>query len=164
MEEQASIGFARGMARKILIKYGVIQPGTPVEEIGKGEGFKIIYQKWRDTVGGLLLKSQKIIGVNSNHHPHRQRFSIAHELGHYFLNHRLDDYEKGITIDNPPVGDNFSRIQNSEANEFANELLVPLPIIKETYKIVKNANVLADMFNVSADVMFIALEKHKLLK
>jgi Zn-dependent peptidase ImmA (M78 family) len=164
MEEQARIGFVREMARKVLRKYGVTQPGTPVEEIAKGEGLKIVYQKWRATVGGLLLMAQKIIGVNSNHPPHRQRFSIGHELGHYFLNHRLDDYEKGIMMDNPPVGDDFSKIQNREADEFANELLVPLPIIKEAYKTVKDAKVLAGMFNVSGEVMFIALEKHKLLK
>ena len=55
-------------------------------------------------------------------------------------------------------------IQNTEAHEFASELLVPLPIIKEAYKTVKDAKALAEMFNVSLEVMFIALEKHKLLK
>jgi Zn-dependent peptidase ImmA (M78 family) len=67
-------------------------------------------------------------------------------------------------LDNPPVGDNFSKIQNRDADEFANELLVPLPIIKEAHKRVKDAKALADMFNVSLEVMFIAMEKHKLIK
>ncbi|MGD0916973.1 MAG: ImmA/IrrE family metallo-endopeptidase [Thermodesulfobacteriota bacterium] len=164
MEEQARIGFVREMARKVLKKYGVTQPGTPVEDIAKGEGFNLVYRVWPNRVGALLLRTGKTIGVNSNHHPHRQRFSIAHELGHYFLNHRQDDYEKGITLDNPPVGDDFSKIQNTEAHEFASELLVPLPIIKEAYKTVKDVKALAEMFNVSLEVMFIALEKHKLLK
>ena len=115
-------------------------------------------------MGALLLRKSRIIGVNSNHHPHRQRFSIAHELGHYFLNHRLDDYEKNITLENPPTGDDFSRIQNREADEFANELLVPLPIIKDCYKKIRDSRALADMFNVSQEVVFIALEKHKMIR
>lgn len=115
-------------------------------------------------MGALLLRKNRIIGVNSNHHPHRQRFSIAHELGHYFLSHRLDDYEKNITLDNPPAGDDFSRIQNREADEFASELLVPLVIIKDSYKKIKDGRALADIFNVSREVMFIALEKHKLIR
>ena len=164
MEEQARIGFPREMARKVLKKYGVTRPGTPLEDIAEGEGLKILYRRWPNSVGALLLRKERTIGVNSDHHPNRQRFSIAHELGHYFLNHRLDEYEKGITLDNPPVGDDFSKIQNREANEFANELLVPLPIIKESYKTAKDARALADMFNVSVEVMFVALGKHRLIK
>jgi Zn-dependent peptidase ImmA (M78 family) len=164
MEDQARIGFPREMARKVLKKYAVIQPGTPLEEIAKGEGLEILYRRWPNSVGALLLRKKRIIGVNSNHHPHRQRFSIAHELGHYFLNHRLDDYEKNITLDTPPAGDDFSRIQNREADEFASELLVPLVIIKVSYKKIKDGRALADIFNVSREVMFIALEKHKLIR
>jgi Zn-dependent peptidase ImmA (M78 family) len=164
MEHQLRIGFPREMAKKVLKKYAVTQPGTPLEEIAKGESLEILYRKWPNSVGGLLLRKNRIIGVNSNHHPHRQRFSIAHELGHYFLNHRLDDYEKNITLDDPAAGDDFSRIQNIEADEFANELLVPLPIIKESYKTIKDVKALAAMFNVSLEVMFIALEKHKLIR
>jgi len=164
MEDQARIGFPREMARKVLKKYAVMQPGTPLEEIAKAEGLEILYRRWPNSVGGLLLRKKRIIGVNSNHHPHRRRFSIAHELGHYFLNHRLDDYEKNITLDNPPAGDDFSRIQNREADEFASELLVPLVIIKDSYKKIKDGRALADIFNVSREVMFIALERHKLIR
>ncbi len=164
MEEEVRIGFARKMARKIIKHYEVTQPGTPLEEIAKKEGLEILYRRWPNSVGALLLRMERIIGVNSNHHPHRQRFSIAHEFGHYFLNHGLDDYEKNITLDNPPARDDFSSIQNREANEFASELLVPLPIIKDSYKKNKDGRALADIFNVSLEVMFIALNKNKLIK
>jgi Zn-dependent peptidase ImmA (M78 family) len=142
MEDQARIGFPREMARKVLKKYAVTQPDTPLEEIAKGEGLEILFRRWPNSVGAQLLRKNRIIGVNSNHHPHRQRFSIAHELGHYFLNHRLDDYEKNVTLDNPPAGDDFSRIQNREADEFANELLVPLPIIRGLLRQLKTSRVL----------------------
>ncbi len=164
MEDHARIGFPRGMARKVLRKYAVTKPSTPVGEIAEGEGLKILYRKWPNSVGALLLRKNRIIGVSSNHHPHRQRFSIAHELGHYFLNHRLDDYEENITLDNPPAGDDFSRIQNRQADEFASELPVPLPIIKVFYKKIKDGRALAHIFNVSQEVVFIALEKHKMIR
>jgi Zn-dependent peptidase ImmA (M78 family) len=164
MEDHARIGFPREMARKILKRYAVTRPDTPLEEIARGEGLEILFRRWPNSVGALLLRKNRIIGVNSNHHPHRQRFSIAHELGHYFLNHRLDDYEKNIILDNPPAGDDFSRIQNREADEFASELLVPLAILKDSYKKIKDDTALADIFNVSREVMFIALEKHKLIR
>jgi len=164
-KEQARIGFSREMARNIVKKYGVTKPGTPLELIARGEHLTIHYRKWPDSVSGLLVRSENVIGVNANHHPNRQRFSIAHELGHYFLGHSLDDYGTGITLDNPPTGeeDSSDAIQNREADEFANEILVPLLIIKETVKKVRDIKSLSEMFEVSREVMFIALSKHKLI-
>lgn len=163
MEERPRIGFVREMARKVLKKYSVAQPGTPLEQIGRGENLNIVPRRWPDSVGGLLLRSERIIGVNANHHPNRQRFSIAHEMGHYFLNHTLDEYETGITLDNPPIGHDPSKVQNKEADEFANELLVPLSIAKSAFKTVRDVDTLAKMFQVSTQVMFIALSKHRLI-
>lgn len=165
MKEQARIAFSREMARKIIKKYGVTKPGTPLEAIARGEHLTIHYRKWSDSVSGLLLRSEKVIGVNANHHPNRQRFSMAHELGHYFLGHSLTEYKTGITLDNPPTGDEdySDAIQNREADEFANEILVPLPIVKEAVKTVKDIKILSEMFEVSREVMFIALSKHKLI-
>lgn len=165
MKEQARIGFTREMARKVIKKYGVTEPGTPLENIARGEGLTIFYRKWPNSVSGLLLRSERVIGVNASHHPNRQRFSIAHELGHYFLGHSVANYGTSITLDNPPLGDEDSSdaIQNREADEFANEVLVPLPIIREAVKTVKDIESLSEMFKVSREVMFIALTKHKLI-
>ena len=40
-----------------------------------------------DQKSGYIKKEEGrwVIGVNSLHHPNRQRFTIAHELGHYSL-------------------------------------------------------------------------------
>lgn len=61
------------------------------------------------------------IGVNSLHHPNRQRFTIAHELGHYFLHRSEGNFEDTIL---------FRRAyqlnkKEVEANEFASKLLMP---------------------------------------
>lgn len=75
-----------------------------------------------------------IIGVNSQHHPNRQRFTIAHELGHLTL-HR-DAIEERVHVDktfqvlmrNTNSASGTERIE-IEANQFASELLMPLRLL-----------------------------------
>lgn len=91
-----------------------------------------------------------IITVNRNHHKNRQKFTLAHELGHYIL-HR----EKNISI----VDTTFFRnneIDSVEytANEFAAKLLMP----KERLEFLisqgaRNIGELAEKFEVSASAM-----------
>ena len=79
-----------------------------------------------------------IIGVNSLHHPNRQRFTIAHEIGHLEL-HR-DVISSAVHVDKQfPI---LMRDANSatgtekmeiEANQFAAELLMPLALIDQTF-------------------------------
>ncbi len=77
-----------------------------------------------------------IIGVNSLHHPNRQRFTIAHELGHLELHRQM------ITS-NVHVDKNFPALMRDrksatgteqieiEANQFAAELLMPIALIEQ---------------------------------
>ena len=62
-----------------------------------------------------------VITVNSGTRSKaRKRFSIAHELGHYELGHGVTHFEDELSL-------NYYRrgYQESEANEFASELLMP---------------------------------------
>lgn len=61
------------------------------------------------------------IGVNSLHHPNRRRFTIAHELGHYFLHRSDGDFEDTILFRREYQVNRRER----EANEFASKLLMP---------------------------------------
>lgn len=166
--DRKRVGFARKMARKYLKKYGVKTPGTPVEEIIKAEGLRIEYRPWGDGLSGLLLHKARVIAINANKPRLHQRFSLAHELGHYALNH---DYLKSqglgaVDIDNPP-GANIHPTDNfieQEANEFAGELLVPMQMLKEKYRYEKNGLKLAAVFDVSMDVITISLMKHHLIR
>lgn len=88
-----------------------------------------------DSVSGVLLikGSQAIMGVNALHHPHRQRFTIAHEIGHLLL-HRDT---ASVFVDSSPVffrdaaSSEGTRIQEIEANAFASALLMPQDAIRE---------------------------------
>ena len=77
-----------------------------------------------------------IIGVNSLHHPNRQRFTIAHELGHLELH-------RDMITSNVHVDKNFPGLMRDavsatgtesieiEANQFASELLMPRLLIEQ---------------------------------
>lgn len=75
-----------------------------------------------------------VIGVNSKHHVRRQRFTIAHELGHLQLHD--DVLRKGMHVDK--VITMLNRDTQSatgsvsieiEANQFAAELLMPRGLV-----------------------------------
>ena len=97
------------------------------------------------------IKDKWIIGINKNHHPNRQRFTMAHEFAHFCLHKTtISDFEDGAFFRNSTVKNQIER----EANEFAAELLMPK---EEIEKIIKNGekklNNLADTFGVSVLAM-----------
>jgi len=55
-----------------------------VEKIAKELGAQVRFAPFDDELSGMvhIKDGVPIIGVNSLHHPNRQRFTIAHELGH----------------------------------------------------------------------------------
>lgn len=77
-----------------------------------------------------------IIGVNALHHPHRQRFTIAHELGHYMLHRNLlsnevhVDKQFKILMRNSKSSTGTDAME-VEANKFAAELLLPEFLIED---------------------------------
>ena len=89
-----------------------------------------------DELSGMIFIRDgiPIIGVNALHHPNRQRFTIAHEIGHLEL-HRdavteevhVDKQFKVLMRDaNSSTGtDRMER----EANQFAAELLMPQQLL-----------------------------------
>lgn len=74
-------------ARKLLRTHGVAEPPVDVAALAQNVGAEVRYVKAPNNVSGMLFQEgpQIVIGVNSNHHPNRQRFTLAHELGHFLL-------------------------------------------------------------------------------
>ena len=164
------IGYSRNMARKILIQHSIASPPVLLEPILKHEGLEVRFSvKMGKRGSGIFYPSRKQLFVNANHHIHRRRFTIAHELGHYFLNHEggkfIDDvgfdgeYGTGILEKGKEL-----KIADKEANEFASELLIPLKFIKEDFKDNNDTKILADLYNVSSAALFVSLLKHRLIK
>jgi Zn-dependent peptidase ImmA (M78 family) len=71
----------------------------------------------------LKVRSRPFILLNGNQHPTRQRFTLAHEFGHWKLGH-------GEVVDGPDsLTPQASTPDEVSANKFAAELLAPLPAI-----------------------------------
>lgn len=98
--------------------------------------------------------NRAIITVNKHTHKNRQRFSIAHELGHW-QRHRGQAYFSCQTED-------FARLgPEREANMFAADLLMPQAmcrrLIDQAYPTFRQATELARRFQVSLTAMALRL-------
>ena len=76
-------------------------------------------------VGGLFLKDgQRVIIINSNiNSDGRKNFTLAHELGHYFIH--TEQTNLRCTLDDLSDSSPHSKTIEQEANAFASTLLIP---------------------------------------
>ncbi len=136
------IPYARQLARKRVADAGISVPPVPVHELAAAEGLKIVERLSLGSLHGRLLGST--IEVVKDDHPVVQRFTIAHELGHRDLHHE------------PGAG----AWAETEANNYANELLVPWPLLQEARQGMNSKARLRKLFGVSRPVLEIACKHH----
>lgn len=122
----------RERVQRLLDEVGVKKPSVPVERVAKHLGIQVRYSPLDDEMSGMIYIKDDvpIIGVNALHHPNRQRFTIAHEIGHFVLHRELltgqihVDHQFPILMRDAEAALGTSDIE-IEANNFAAELLVP---------------------------------------
>ena len=127
----------RNLVEQILNNQKVVNAPIEVEDIAHLYGVKVQYEPTQDNLSGFLLRNLKehkaIIGVNQSHHPNRQRFTIAHELGHFFLHETERMYVDRI-LQVKLRNENSSKgisTEEKEANLFAAELLMPVRFLNK---------------------------------
>ena len=125
-------------AQRLLARHGIQSAPTPIDKIAKAMGAQVRYSPFDDDLSGMIYIKDgiPIIGVNSLHHPHRQRFTIAHELGHLELHREMITSEVHVDKDFPvlmrdPKSARGTEKVEIEANQFAAELLMPEALIKQ---------------------------------
>lgn len=120
----------------ILSQFSIRTPPVPVDKIARGLGAQLRFSPLDEELSGMIYISENtpIIGINSLHHPNRQRFSIAHEIAHLVLHRPLIsgkvhvDKEFPIqfrTLNRDAISALGSEKIEIEANQFAAELLMP---------------------------------------
>ena len=110
---------------------------APVDVVGAAKelGIAVYSQSLPDGVSGILRRDAKLGGlsgfvilVDKAHPSNRQRFTVAHEIGHFALHRSQAEREGGIR------DDEFYRALSgpleTEANQFAADLLMPWLLIK----------------------------------
>jgi Zn-dependent peptidase ImmA (M78 family) len=156
LENKPRIGYVREFARKILKQnYSQLNESDlpiNVEKIVTNLGFEVHRLDSMDNEhSAIIIREDKLIGLNSKHHIHRLRFSLCHELAHFLIDHPP---EEDCTIEE-------IKLYNQEADEFASELLVPLELFKATIKS-RNTDELSILFLVSRHVIIIKFQTSRL--
>lgn len=120
-------------AHQILQSHGVTAPPVPVEEIARQLGARLSFEHFGPDVSGMLFRDgdKAVIGVNATHPKTRQRFTIAHEIGHLHLHKGRPMFvDRPVRVDrrdgNASLGIDPKEI---EANSFAANLLMPEKMI-----------------------------------
>lgn len=105
------------------------------------------YLDW-DSRGAFIV-------VNSHHGAVRQRFTVAHELGHFY-----DAYRRNlpkIKKDRSDLASRGTDIEEIYANRFAASLLMPADAVRTKFEVVRDVGALARIFNVSEQAMSLRL-------
>lgn len=161
--------------KKLISEFQLSPTRVDVENLANRLGVSIIEKSLEDSTSGLLITNQansSYIVINKNHSPRRKRFSIAHELSHYFLHKNsadvfIDDLMTFHRDSNSSTGEDKKEIQ---ANQLAAELLMPEEWVKNEVgqRFIdlheeENIKELADKFDVSIQAMAFRLLNLNLL-
>jgi len=141
---QLCIAVAQDALHRLAGQLGRSRLPVPIELLAESQGFQVIrLYTVAEEFSGLVSIRQRLIGTNGNHHRHRQRFSVAHELAHFLLRHPPESHCSRREI----------ALYNSEADECAAELLIPQSLLTRSLSQTHSISVLAGIFDVSEEAM-----------
>jgi Zn-dependent peptidase ImmA (M78 family) len=162
MKEEPVMGKERSeiKAREILEQYGLHQsiPFDPIK-VAQLNGIEVKNAVFKDNeILGIISKKQgsTTIYVNSHDSYNRKRFTVAHELGHYFLH--LKDTEDSLVVDMNRLINGLGDEKEKEANRFAAAVLMDEVLVKSLWNDFKSVQVMADIFKVSFEAMSYRLD------
>jgi IrrE N-terminal-like domain len=129
-------------------------PDLPVPVEAIAEDLFGLYVEEADDLecSGLLLPAERRVVLRASESESRQRFTLAHELGHWVCQvkqgHQAPVYCRAVDVE--PTAD---RALEREANLFAAELLMPEPVVRKTWRMAASCHELASWFDVSNEAM-----------
>ena len=159
-ERAADYKRAEREALKLLKKNRVGTPPVNLEALVHGEGLSIFTADFNDeTISGFVNLEKKMILVNKFDSPARQRFTIAHELGHWVL-HRseLEANPDLVILYRKALEEKETDPLEQEANCFAANILVPAFMTEGLFSSVLPNKTIANIFRVSEAVILFRRE------
>ena len=116
-------------AERLLLAAKVQRETVPVRQMAKLAGAALKVGSLPEDLSGFLLRRSDgaIIGVNEDHVENRQRFTIAHEIGHLLLHpHRSYlDHQVIPAYFRDSRSSRADTLVEIQANQFAADLLMP---------------------------------------
>ncbi len=151
----------------LLSRLGIDEPPVDVANVTKLLGISLQLADLGDDCSGMLVRAEggAVIGVHYAHPPNRQRFTIAHELGHFELHEGGTYVDRSTTLRLRSSANNSgSVVEEREANQFAAALLMPAPWLRRELKMHavdlgddESLRALCDKFGVSNQAMMYRL-------
>lgn len=124
-----SKNFIKELAEFIALEYDEII--TPLEKIIENESLSVFYDDYGNAFDGIIIyDSEFYIHINTKRgnkiDTPRGRFTLAHELGHYFIDNHRNGLQRGL-LEPHPSKNNEEKHQKieREADYFASCLLMP---------------------------------------
>lgn len=152
-------------AEDLLRRHRIDDLPVPVDAIAAAEGATVVRRRFEgDTSGFMYAEADRtVIGINAATSRRRQRFTVAHEIGHMAL-HRD---ENKLRVDSviqfrDPLSALGTDPQERDANAFAVALLMPAKVVADQVRAALKNNVtdrdvlissLATTFDVSTEAM-----------
>jgi Zn-dependent peptidase ImmA (M78 family) len=118
-------------AAAVLAANDITAPLVNVFDIAAAEGIAVRYRIFKAgdrDVSGFYFAKDKTIYLNADEPAVRQAFTIAHELGHYFLGHKTNEY--GVYRRSKAHLNEITESNEIEADQFAANLLMPEPMVR----------------------------------
>ncbi len=173
-----SITSARNQAESLVESLGIKNPAVDVIAVAKGLGIEVIVTDLDEDISGVLVTGQRgsCIAVRKGDVAARRRFSIAHEIGHYYLRHQFQTGEHVHVDRGHLISHRSSRsssgtdLKEIEANQFSACLLMPSKLLRERIKALdtdqlfdSHISQLSKEFQVSEQAMAIRLSALRML-
>ena len=151
-----------GTVDQLLKEADIMVPPVDVKSLAESLFLQIIPSNTGEHGGRALLEFGEI-HVNASEAPAGQRFSIGHEIGHYLLHRDGFVFSPHEDPDSELYAADPAKELESEANYFSSVLLVPPRWLRKDVEAGLMPSELAERYQVSQEVIFIALERHRLL-
>jgi Zn-dependent peptidase ImmA (M78 family) len=156
IQPQSGLARAVSMASKVLNDNYVTEPPVRVAEIAEAYSWPVKFVTWPPQyahVSGYCDFDEHHIAVNAAEPAKRQRFTIAHELGHAILHREIirSAPNRYNALLRAPLGGVKDPLEQ-EANMFAAHLLVPRNMLDRYVNVASDAE-LSTVFIVSEDVI-----------
>jgi Zn-dependent peptidase ImmA (M78 family) len=124
----------QALVRQLLIGNDVRSAPVPIVRIAHGAGAIVQYHQFNKEISGVLVREpgRAVIGVESNQPETRQRFTIAHELGHFLL-HEGDQVhvDRQFRLNYRSAKSSTAEdVEEIEANAFAAAILMPERLLR----------------------------------
>lgn len=144
------------LAKDILINNDMLKLPVNLIEIATNHNIEVYYEKLPEGISGAIKynkeKEKYQILIEESEPDNRKRFTLAHELAHFFL--------KDVNKDKLHYDVAYRGAKNDKekrADYFAGALLMEESMLRRLYKINPSIKELSKLFNVSDSAMTVRL-------